>query len=150
MAVAPALLAIEQLPKVAPMLINKIFHLHKPVAEARQCLREVGAREAVGDAEIHGTMLKPAGVGRFEVGSLSTDIEEVAGLDPNRILFRSVAGSLDVAGVVELFPIRENLTEVVLTLDYETPLPLQRLAGIVDRFLNRHLARLEQCAVVAR
>ncbi len=62
-----------------------------------------------------------------------------------RILFRSVGGDVELAGMVELFEIRPALTEVVLTLDYETLSPLQKAFEALDRFLNRQLARIEGC-----
>ena len=138
------------------MLINKIFHLHQPVTEARQRLRELGAwNGSENDAEVHCSMIEPEGIGRFELSPpqgqhVSADIQEVPGDEPNRILFRSVGGDVELAGIVELFPIRPNLTEVVLTLDYEAESPLQKAVGTVDRFLNRQLSRIEGCMDQAR
>ena len=48
------------------------------------------------------------------------------GDNPNRILFRSNGGTVELAGMVELYPIRPNLTEAVLTVEYEAPSPLQK------------------------
>ena len=71
------------------------------------------------------------------------------GDDPNRILFRSVDGTVELAGMIELFPIRPNLTEAVLTVEYEALSPLQKaidaMSIALDRFLNRQLARIEGC-----
>ena len=131
------------------MLINKIFHLHQPVTKAHQRLRELGTWNGLeNDAEVHCSMME--GIGHFEFKAgygqrVSTDIEEVPGDDPNRILFRSVGGNVELAGMIELFPIRPNLTEVVLTLEYEAVSPMRKVFEAVDRFLNRQLARVERC-----
>jgi hypothetical protein len=54
-----------------------------------------------------------------------------------------VGGNAEVAGMIEFFPIRPNLTEVVLTLDYDAMSPLQKACDTLDRFLNRQLSRIE-------
>ena len=135
------------------MFINKIFHLHQPVAEARVRLRELSTWEGPQeDTEVHCTISERDGLGRFEFTTangehVSGGIREMPDGDPNRILFRSVGGDVDLAGIIELFPIRPNLTEVVLTLDCEVAAALHkaigRLAGALDRFLNRQLALIE-------
>jgi len=131
------------------MLTHKIFHLRQPLPQARESLRDFGTWTAAeNDAELHCSLLQPQGIGHVELAagpgsSVSADIQEVPGDDPNRILFRSVGGNIELAGLIELFPIRPNLTEVVLTLDYASP--LQKAFDAVDRFLNRQLARIEGC-----
>jgi ribosomal protein S28E/S33 len=132
------------------MLINKIFHLHQPVTEARERLRQMATWNGLGDAEVHCSTIEPEGVGHFEMTGasgqrVSADIQELPGEDPNRILFRSVRGNVELAGMIELFEIRPNLTEAVLTLDYETMTPLQKVFEALDRLLNRQLARIEGC-----
>ncbi len=137
------------------MLIHKIFHLRQPVAEAREWLRDLGAfSSSEKDFEVQCSRVEPEGIGRlvFKSGQghrISADIEEVPGDDPNRILFRSVGGSVELAGMIELFPIRPKLTEAVLTVEYEAFSPLQKaieaMSIALDRFLNRQLARIEEC-----
>jgi len=137
------------------MLIHKIFHLHQPVAEARERLRDLGScSSSEKDFEVHCSRIEPEGIGRLEFtirkgGRISADIEEVPGDDPNRIQFRSTGGAVELAGVIELFLIRPNLTEAVLTVEYEASSPLQKAIGTIstglDRFLNRQLARVEGC-----
>jgi hypothetical protein len=142
------------------MLIHKIFHLRQPVAEARESLRELRVWSGSDkDLEINCSVLEAEGIGRLEFKnpqgqSVSADIEEVPGDEPNRILFRSVGGTVELAGMVELFPIRPNLTEAVLTVEYEAVSPLQKaietMSMALDRFLNRQLGRMEQCVRRAR
>ena len=136
------------------MLINKIFHLREPLPEARQRLREFGNwTGSENDAEMNCSMIEVEGIERFEfsprrgerVEQVVADIQEVPGDDPNRILFRSVGGNAKLAGMIEFFPIRANLTEVVLTLDYDSVSPLQKAFDTLDRFLNRQLSRIEGC-----
>ena len=131
------------------MLINKIFHLRQPVAEARQHLRSFGTWSG-DDGEVQCSMIEREGIEHLECSTteghrVSTNIEELPGDDPNRILFRSVGGNVELAGMIELFPIRPNLTEVVLTLEYEAVSPMRKVFEAVDRFLNRQLARVERC-----
>ena len=143
------------------MLIHKIFHLREPVTEARRRLREVQTWSGPGNGgEARCSAIDPDGTGHFEFtpgcGSqrVSADIREVPGADPNRILFRSVGGNMKLAGMIELFPIRPTLTEVVLTVECEATSPLQKafdtLATALDRFLNRQLSRIEDCINRAR
>jgi len=138
------------------MLIHKIFHMRQPVIEARKRLRELGTwNGSENDAEVYCSMIEPEGIGRVEFSPLLgerilADIQEVAGDDPSRILFRSVGGNVELAGMIELFSIRPNLTEAVLTLDYEAVSPLQKACEAVDRFLNGQLARIEGCMGRAR
>ncbi len=130
------------------MFIDKIFHLRQPVAEARRRLRELDMWTAwVEDAEVR-CWMSGEGVGRVEFGTngdrMSADIEELAGEDPNQILFRSVRGDLELAGILELVAIRPDLTEVTLTLDYEPARGVRRVVVAVDAFLDRQLARIER------
>jgi hypothetical protein len=135
------------------MFIHKVFHLHQPVTMARQRLLDLGICNSLEkDFEVTCSKIEPHGIGRLECKirqgqRVSADIEEVPGDDPNRILFRSVRGPVELAGMVELFPIRPNLTEAVLTIDYEPVSSLQKvfeaMAIGLDHFLNRQLARIE-------
>ncbi len=141
------------------MLIFKIFHLRQPVTEARERLRELGAFSgAENDLEVRCSRVEGQGVGRLEFKGrhgqrVSVDIEEVPGDEPDRILFRSVEGAVELAGMIELFGIRPNLTEAVLTVEYEAVSPLQKameaMSVAMDRFLNRQLARIEECVARA-
>jgi len=137
------------------MLIHKIFHLRQPVAEARERLRELGTcKTSEKEFEVTCSKIEPEGIGRLDFKiphgqSVSADIEEVPGDDPNRILFRSVRGPVELAGMIEFFPIRPNLTEAVLTVEYEAQSPVKKAidaaSTALDRFLNRQLARIEGC-----
>jgi hypothetical protein len=135
------------------MYIHKIFHLHQPLNAARQFLRNIGTcNSSEKDFEVTCSKIEPQGIGRLECRipqgqRVSADIEEIPGDNPNRILFRSVRGPVELAGMLELYPIRPNLTEAVLTIDCEPVSSLQKvfeaMAIGLDRFLNRQLARIE-------
>jgi len=133
------------------MLTSKIFHLHESLPDARERLHKFGTWDASqNDSDAQCALRQPGGISHFELKTvhdlaISADIEEIPSDDPDRILFRSVAGNLELAGMIELFEIRPNLTEAVLTLDYETVSPLQKAFEALDRFLNRQLARIESC-----
>jgi len=138
------------------MLINKIFHLREPVAEARKRLCELQTwNGAESDADVNCSLIETEGIGHFELSTrqgqrVTADFQEAPCDDPNRILFCSKGGNLEVAGIFELFPIRPNLTEVVLTLEYEEASAVQKAFAALDRFLNRQLARMEHCIGRAR
>ncbi len=133
------------------MFIHKIFHLHQPLEDARKRVTELGVFR---ELELDRASFIGDGVGHFEVktrlgGRLSADIRLLPDSEPDRLLFQSVSGNVSLAGLVEFVQIRPNLTEVVLTVDYEVASPLQRafdtLTSTLDGFLNQQLARLEVC-----
>ena len=92
------------------------------------------------------------GVGHFELKTLSghtlfADVAEVPDETPDQLIFCSIGGNMQVNGTLEFFEIRENVTEMVLTLDYYIESPLHRVMDRVtsgmDRFLNRLLMRIQ-------
>jgi hypothetical protein len=137
------------------MLTSKIFHLHESLPDARERLHKFGTWDASqSDSDAQCALLETQGISHFELKTahghaISADIKEIPSDDPDRILFRSVAGTLELAGLIELYEIRPNLTEAVLTLDYEPISPLQKAFDSLDRFLNRQLARIESCIAPA-
>jgi hypothetical protein len=144
------------------MLIHKIFHLHQPLAEARKTLRDLPSfQSSENGLEITCTRLDLEGRARLEfktsqapsLRTITAEIEEIPSQAPNQILFRSAHGSVELAGMVELFPIRQHLTEAVLTVDYGAVSCLQKamesMSVALERFLNRQLARLEHARSAA-
>lgn len=133
------------------MLIQKTFHLHfmQEVARARLAnpagyrWRFVGVEvaEVAADGKAHFVFRLPCGL-RVDV-----ELVKLPGENPAQTIFGSSRGNVAVLGVLEYFPIRPGLTEVVLTLDYTICSPVFRLMDYlthsVDRFLNRQLERLE-------
>jgi hypothetical protein len=139
------------------MFIHKIFHLRQPLNEAREHLRSARTWTASEqEALVHCAATDSEIFGHLEFKTrhgepIAADIEEIPGDEPDRILFRSRNGDVDLVGVIELFPIRANLTEAVLTIEYEAPSVMQkaieRISVGIDQFLNRQLARIERARV---
>jgi uncharacterized membrane protein len=67
--------------------------------------------------------------------------------DETQTLFRSVGGNMQVAGMIEFVPIRDNCTEVQVTIEYGIHSPMHSVfdavTNAVDRFLNKQLRRIE-------
>ena len=132
------------------MLIQKIFHVHQPLDQAKSRLSNLqgfrrqfaGVREAnvTDDGVVHIECVTGTGF-RAEA-----DLVELPTDDEHQTLFRSVGGNVEIAGLIEYFPIRENLTEVQVTLDYSIKSAvhsvLDAVTSSVDRFVQRQLRRL--------
>ena len=133
------------------MLIQKTFHLHftQEVAQARLAnpadyrWRLVGVEKAevTPEGKAHFAFRLPWGF-RVEV-----ELVQLPAENPAQTLFRSSRGNVAVLGMLEYFPIRPGLTEVVLTLEYTILSSFCRLidslSHSIDHFLNRQLERVE-------
>jgi len=133
------------------MLIQKTFHLHCAQEAARARLANpagyrwrfagVETAEVTPEGKAHLAFRLPWGF-RVEV-----TLVQLPGENPAQTPFRSIRGNVQALGVLEYFPIRPGLTEVVLTLDYTVLPPVCRfidaMGHSIDRFLNRQLAHLE-------
>jgi len=79
--------------------------------------------------------------GPFHLELLPTD-------DKHQVLFRSTGGGTELCGLMELLPVRDHLTEVQLTLEYEIPSPLgralDRLLGMMNRRVNRQILEMRR------
>ncbi len=133
------------------MLIQKVFHVRHGLEETKAALKNVhlyrrqldGMKKAVltrdGVAQFDCEM--PSGVhAHCVVAELPTD-------DPNQALFQSTAGNLEIAGLIEFIPVRDNLTEVQLTFEYSfksvVHALLDRLTNCTEEFLIAQLQRLQ-------
>ena len=133
------------------MLIQKVFHVHQNTEETKTRLanlhgyrRELeGFRKAVVTAD---------GVGHFDFTTgngfeAQFSAAELPSEDPDQVLFQSTEGNIEVAGMIEFVAIRENLTEVQITLDYTIKSPihsiLDAVTASVDRFVNQQLRRIQ-------
>ncbi len=133
------------------MFIQKTFHIHQNIDETRAGLANIGAYKR--DLEgVNKASVTADGIGRFEIEtpsgtSVSVDLVEIISDDENKKYFRSVRGNVEMAGMIEFFAIKENFTEVVLSLDYEITSSWQRvydvLTGAFDTFLNEQLQRIQ-------
>jgi hypothetical protein len=130
------------------MLIQKVFHV-------RQSLNEVQARlsNSQSVSRRFGNLCEPNGSGRLADGrshgramSLSGfrdpfEIELLPTEDDQQVLFHSIGGEMELCGLMELLPVRDHLTEVQLTLEYEIQSPLRRLLDRLAGGMNRRIDR---------
>lgn len=143
------------------MLIQKIFHVHQPVAKAKAQLTSAGFCQ-VGENTAISITGSNRGVARVECDlgfgpATMIDLVEIPTDEPDVLLFGSSEGNVQVAGVIEFVEIRDALTEVVLTLDYEIKSPLHRaydaVTGAMDRFLSEQFkaarGRIEEMGALA-
>lgn len=133
------------------MIIEKTFHNHESIQATKTRLSNLSSlpRQLKG---VRHASVTADGIGHFEFHAglgfhASVDLAEVESDDPNQALFRSENGNVKVAGLIEYIAIRDDLTEVVLTLDYTIQSPVHRvvdlLTGTMDRFLVRQLRELQ-------
>ncbi|MDB6172624.1 MAG: hypothetical protein JWL59_1935 [Chthoniobacteraceae bacterium] len=128
------------------MLIQKIFHVCQSLDETQKRLVEIGHHLGSLDGvklcaeENQPTHLELAAGNGFHA---HVHLEQLPCEDADQILFRSVDGDIEVTGLLELFAIRADLTEVQLTLDYALGESGQGLLDVAttsfDRFVNRQL-----------
>jgi uncharacterized membrane protein len=133
------------------MLIQKTFHIKKSLNDTKASLANIQAyrRELEG---VNRAVITADGIAHFEIETgagfgAAVDLAEIATGSENEILFQSLGGDMEISGMVEFFEIRNNLTEIVLTLDYSIKSSVLRavdsLTGSVDHFLNRQLSRIQ-------
>lgn len=134
------------------MLIQKTFHIHQSLDQTRKSLGDFqayrrqlrGVKEASVSADGTGHFAATTGPGM----NIAADFAEVPceKTDGCRT-FRSVRGSIQFAGMCEFFPVKENLTEVVLTIDYRLASPVHRamdwLTSATERFLNQQIEQIQ-------
>lgn len=134
------------------MLIQKTFHIHQSVTETRRSLANVSAyqRHLAGVKEARMTA---DGKGHIEVTpgfgqTISADFAEVpCEKSDGCVTFRSRGGNIQFAGICEFFQVKENLTEVVVTIDYRLVSPLHRAVdwatSAMEHFINRQLEQIQ-------
>ena len=131
------------------MMLHKIFHMNQSVEEAKRRLSGVnGYRhhlEGVERADFttegtsHWTMHLPFGF------KADFTLSEVNGND-DTVVFRSLEGDFEVCGMITYTRIKDSLTEIEFTLNYESDSTffnvLDRLFKIGDRFMVDQLRRV--------
>ena len=97
-------------------------------------------------------MITADGVGHFDLTTgngfeAQFSVVELPSENPDQVLFQSTEGNIDLAGMIEFIPVRDNLTEVQITLDYAIKSPihsvLDAVTASVDRFVNQQLRRIQ-------
>ncbi|HEX5175513.1 MAG TPA: hypothetical protein VFV83_00715 [Chthoniobacteraceae bacterium] len=132
------------------MLIQKIFHVRLGLAEARSrlsrfhtyahVLEDVDVASFADETALFEFTTKNGFEAKVELIGLPSDEE-------TQTLFRSVGGNMQVAGMIEFVPIRDNCTEVQVTVEYAIHSPMHSVfdavTNAVDRFVNKQLRRIE-------
>ena len=133
------------------MLIQKIFHVRQDLDETKARLSNFHSYRRVFEG-VNASLPPEDGIARFQFvtgNGFRADVElsEMGTEDSNQTLYQSTDGNMDVLALVEYFPIRKGLTEVHLTLEYtlrsHMHSVLDAVTASVDRFINRHLRRLQ-------
>jgi uncharacterized membrane protein len=133
------------------MMIQKIFHMNQSVGETKRRLRNVGSYrhhlDGVDEAQGgHGGLSRwklqlPLGFrADFTLEELSTENDDT-------ILFRSVdGGDVQVVGSLSFYEVKRGLTEVELTVNYESNSTvfnlMDRMLNIGDHFVVNQLRRV--------
>src|SRR4051794_10117202 len=104
------------------MLIQKIFHLPHNASEARARLARIHALRKLLPG-LGKAVMNADGVAQFDcrlAHGVRAHCVVVALPTPqsDQVLFKSTAGNIRVAGLIEFVPVRKNLTEVQLTIEY--------------------------------
>ncbi len=132
------------------MMLHKIFHMNQSVSESKRRLADVsGYRHHLdglerADKKAGGVsnwrLLLPLGF-RAEFSLVSMETE-----DPNTVVFKSEGGDLEVVGMVTFQQIKPNLTEIDVTVNYESSSALfnvlDRALKIGDHYLVNQLRRI--------
>ncbi len=125
------------------MFIQKVLHIHRSLEETRTQLSNL--------SEFRGQLPGVAehGGGEFDCAlprglHVHCVLVELPTADPNQILFQSTTGNVDLSGLIEFTPVRDNLTEVQITMEYGFKSPLAAtcdcLFRCVEQFFQRQLA----------
>jgi hypothetical protein len=114
------------------MLIQKVFHVRQSLDKARERLSDYRYF-----SDRFGAFLR----GSCRLEFLPTE-------ESHQMLFQSTGGEVELCGMMERLPIRDRLTEVQLTIEYEIQTPLRRtlnrLMGIVNRRVHREIVEMKR------
>jgi hypothetical protein len=134
------------------MLIQKIFHVHQGLQETKERLAHVQNYRQYLDG-VRKAVITEDGVAQFDCvipdGGFRAHLVlvELPTTDENQVLFRSTAGNIELSGLIEFFPIKDNLTEVQLTVEYSLRSPVHSIfnafTSSLERFMNRQLRRVQ-------
>jgi len=134
------------------MLIQKVFHIRKSIDEAQARFSNF--------QNLSGRFLNTGGFARMAGGRGLWDAMALTGFqgssrlellpteEKHQVLFHSTDGEFQLCGLMELLPVRDHLTEVQLTLEYEIQSSwrraLDRLLGVMDRWVNRRIMEMKR------
>ncbi len=132
------------------MMLHKIFHMNQSVSETKRRLSDVRSyrhhldglerADQKADGVSQWRLLLPLGF-RADFALTTTETE-----DPNMVVFKSEGGDIDIVGMISFQQIKPNLTEIDITLNYESSSPLfnvlDRALKVGDHFLVNQLRRI--------
>ncbi len=133
------------------MRIQKTFHILLPITQAQAGLANIHSYRRYLEGVTHASMTAE-GEARidFDAGNgfnASLDVREMPADAPGMVLFGSTGGDMEMAGVLEFFEVKQNLTEVTLTVDYTIQSRLYSaidfLTSFFDRFVNRQISVIQ-------
>lgn len=131
------------------MMLHKIFHMNQSVEEAKRRLSSVNSYrhhlEGVDRVEF-----TDEGTSRWALqlpfGFKADFVLSEAMSDDNTFVFKSLDGDLEICGVINYTKVKNNLTEIDLTLSYESNSlffnVLDRVFKIGDHFVVEQLRRV--------
>ena len=132
------------------MMLHKIFHMNQSVEETKRRLANVSSyrhhlegvecADVVGEGVSNWRLQLPLGF-RAEFTLTDSSLE-----DGETYVFKTLGGDLEIVGMVAFHGIKSNLTEVDITLNYESNSPLfnmlDRMLNVGDQFLVNQLRRV--------
>jgi len=114
------------------MLIQKVFHVRQSIDNARERLSDCRYFSDRFSAFLRG----------------SCHLEFLPTEESHQMLFQSTGGEVELCGMMELLPIRDRLTEVHLTIEYEIQTPLRRtldqMLGVMNRRSNEIIMEMKR------
>ena len=129
------------------MLLQKILHLSEPVAECKARLANIQSYRRQFHKVTRATVTSSNTVDFSFRGPLGfeahTVLLSVESDSPDQYTFESVAGNINLMGIVDFAEIRPNCTEVTLAVHYEIRNKLfawlDRRLRFLDRFVTAEL-----------
>ena len=132
------------------MMLHKIFHMNQSVEETMRRLANVSSYRHHLDGVEQADLLAD-GVSQWRLQlplgfRAEFTLTEVVTEDENTMVFKTVGGDLEIVGMVTFHRVKSNLTEVDLTMNYESNSPLfnmlDRMLNVGDQFLVNQLRRV--------
>jgi uncharacterized membrane protein len=130
------------------MFIQKVLHIHRSLDETRANLSKLSSfRPQLPGVET--AVITGDGTGQFDCTlphglRVHCVLVELPTPDPNQVLFQSTTGNVELSGLIEFEAVRDNLTEVQITMEYGFKSPMaavcDRLSRCVEEFFLRQLS----------
>ena len=131
------------------MMLHKIFHMNQSLEETKRRLANVSSYRHHLDG-VQQADFSAEGTSNWKLslplGFRAEFTLQEANIDSDTVAFKSVDGYLEIAGVITFHKVKNNLTEVDLTVNYESNSVmfniLDRMLSVGDHFLVNQLRRV--------